>query len=272
MSDEQAAAGWFPVEGGRLRYWDGSAWTEHFFDPSQAVAQSGAETATSTSRLKGAASSAARQLTSNDMELPEGTLWSAIGKGLGGITTGRYRMDIHYLYFAKGAVRTDAQQIPVSGIADVDVRQSMTQKARGVWSVIVHVRRANGTGEIVSMDDIPNGPEAQRALNRAAHDARLLLEHRSIHLDGLRHQVTNTTRQEISYQGGVPFTQPGFVAPMQVVASPQPVAQIEGGDPIIDVVAFDPIAQLKDLAGLHQAGILTDEEFTTKKAEILARM
>lgn len=272
MSDEQAAAGWYPVDGGRLRYWDGAVWTEHFSDPHQGSAQAVADT--TTSRLKGAATSAARQLTSNEMELPEGTLWSAIGKGVGGITTGRYRMDIHYLYFAKGALRTDAQQIPVSGIVDVDVKQSLTQRARGVWSVVVHVQRAGGGREVVTMDDIPNGPEAQRALNRGAHDARLLLEHRSIHLDGLRHQATNTTRQEIAYQGGVPIVaQPGFVAPMQQMAmAPQPTAQIEAAEPIIDVVAVDPIAQLKDLAALHEAGVLTDDEFSAKKAEILARM
>lgn len=25
-----AAAGWYPIDDGRLRYWDGEAWTEHF--------------------------------------------------------------------------------------------------------------------------------------------------------------------------------------------------------------------------------------------------
>ncbi len=26
---QQVAAGWFPVNNGVLRYWDGAAWTEH---------------------------------------------------------------------------------------------------------------------------------------------------------------------------------------------------------------------------------------------------
>ena len=33
--------------------------------------------------------------------------------------------------------------------------------------------------------------------------------------------------------------------------------------------AADPIAQLKDLAQLHEQGVLTDEEFAAQKAKIL---
>ena len=35
--------------------------------------------------------------------------------------------------------------------------------------------------------------------------------------------------------------------------------------------AADPIAQLKDLADLRAAGVLTDEEFAVQKAKILGR-
>lgn len=273
MTEEQAAAGWYPVDGGRLRYWDGAAWTEHFSESSPR-ANPGAVVA-GTGRLKGAASAAARNLTSNEMDLPEGTLWSAIGKGVGGITTGRYRLDIHYLYFSKGALRTDAQQIPVSGIVDVDVRQSLTQRARNVYTVVVHVQRANGAREIAMIEDIPDGPGAQRILNKVSYDAKLLIEHRSIHMDGLRHQATNTTRQEVSYQGGVPLMhQPAISSPpipMTLAGQPEP-AQIEPAEPMLEGVTVDPIAQLKELGSLRDAGILTEEEFSAKKAEILRRL
>jgi hypothetical protein len=33
--------------------------------------------------------------------------------------------------------------------------------------------------------------------------------------------------------------------------------------------AVDPIAQLKDLAALHEQGVLTDEEFAVQKSKIL---
>lgn len=34
----------------------------------------------------------------------------------------------------------------------------------------------------------------------------------------------------------------------------------------------DPMADLQQLGQLHDSGVLTDEEFATKKAEILARL
>jgi hypothetical protein len=34
--------------------------------------------------------------------------------------------------------------------------------------------------------------------------------------------------------------------------------------------AADPIAQLKELAALHDQGVLTDEEFAAQKAKLLA--
>lgn len=36
-------AGWYPQPDGRLRYWDGTAWTEHFHDPTAAAAEPAAQ-------------------------------------------------------------------------------------------------------------------------------------------------------------------------------------------------------------------------------------
>ncbi len=36
--------------------------------------------------------------------------------------------------------------------------------------------------------------------------------------------------------------------------------------------ASDPMAELKKLGELHDAGVLTDDEFSAKKADILAKM
>lgn len=166
-------------------------------------------------------------------------MWSETGKPLTGIGAGRYRMDARYLYFEKGTLRTDSQQVPIAQVLDVDVAQSVTQKARGVFNVLVRIQRGT-MSELVVMEDIPNGREAQRAINDAAHQARLAIN---------KIQNTSTVR----YEGTHPAS----------ASAPAP-SSIEG--------ERDPIAQLKELAALRDAGILTEAEFEAKKVDILGRM
>ena len=70
------------------------------------------------------------------------TIWSAQSQTLASAATGgkavkgRYRLTHEMLYFERGTLRTDAQQVPIVHVLDVDVKQSMTQKARGVGDVI----------------------------------------------------------------------------------------------------------------------------------------
>jgi hypothetical protein len=272
MNDQRATPGWYPVDGGQ-RYWDGTAWTEQF----QPFAAPGA----STSTVRRAAS----RFTSNEMDVPDGTIWSAVGKGVGGMTTGRYRMDGEYLHFEKGTLKTAAQQVHMADVYNVDVKQSMTQKARGVYTVVVHRQG----GPPVLLEDVPNGPSAQRTITDTFRRAQLTRAHRQIQIDGARHQATNTTRQEIAY-GGLP---PGGFAPsapapgmpmglapaggLHPAAQPPALAQAPSSDAIVeaDVVpqpTVDPISQLKELGALRDAGILTEEEFPSKKAEILSRI
>jgi hypothetical protein len=52
-------------------------------------------------------------------------------------------------------------------------------------------------------------------------------------------------------------------APAQPAATPEPVAPAGG-------LTDDSIARLKQLAELHSAGVLTDEEFAAQKARLLA--
>lgn len=272
MSERQAAAGWYPVEVGRARYWDGETWTDHFHDTgTELEVSSGAAAPARVSRIKGAASAAAGQLTSNEQHLPEGTLWSALGKTVGNVTTGRYRLDATYLYFSKGALRTDAQQVLVASVVDVDVRQSLTQRARGTYTVVARVQTNTVAPYLVSMTDVPDGPTAQRVIMQTAHEARLSLEQRAIGIEGQRHLATNTLRNEVRYDGAVPAmlaptpaAPPTAVAPAPTPPSPETAPATAAG--------ADPIAQLKELAALRDAGILTEEEFTATKAEILSRM
>lgn len=285
MGKQRAAAGWYPVEGNQVRYWDGQAWTEHFHDgaPGGQVQPRSAVAKPATSRLRGAASAAATSLTSDEQDLPEGTLWSAIGKTLGKVTTGRYRLDPVFLYYSKGALRTQWQQVFVASVVDVDVRQSVTQKARGVYTVVVRLQDRTA----FTMDDIPDGPAAQRIITKAGVDARLTLEQRSISIDAQRHDATNTLRQEVQIESNAglgihPQTVAGTVIPQQGVGSAIPVAASDSQPAALAAAsaeeasgstsAPDYIAQLRELGELRDAGILTEDEFAAKKAEILARI
>jgi hypothetical protein len=228
-----APAGWYPVEDDpRLRYWDGTQWTNRFQEHGQPELQGQPET--TGSRIKAATATAAGRLTSKSA-FPEGTKWSAVGKPLTGIGAGRFHMDGRYLYFERGTLRTDSQQVPISAVLDVDVVQTMAQKARGVYTVRVHIQRTTGI-EIVTMDDIPDGREAQRFINETAHAARLAIQ-----------QAQNTRRFE------------GTAPQMTASSSPTPVAAPQE----------DLIAQISKLAELKAAGALTEEEFTAAKAKLL---
>jgi len=238
-----AAAGWYPIDDGRLRYWDGDAWTEHFHeDPSKSVGPI---------RQAGVAA-VGRLIDTSAVHDPE-AIWRSTGRPLTGIGAGRYRLTRHYLFFEKGALRTDSQQVPISAVVDVDVRQSVSQKARGVFTVVVHVQRSRGI-EIVTMDDIPDGREAQRLINDTAHQARLSIQ-----------QHANTHRYEnthlVGHVGQVPGAQFPSVPPALPTGSPQQAIEAEP----------DPIEQLRRLGELRDAGIVTEEEFAAKKAEVLRR-
>lgn len=224
-----AAPGWYPVEGDdRLRWWDGQAWTENFQD------QAGSSAAGTAVREAGSARAGTRSF-------PEDAIWSAVGKSVTGMGAGRYWLTPLHLFFDKGAQRGPSRQVPVADVTGVDVKQSMTQKARGVFTVSVHLNQG-GRVEMVSMDDIPDGRMAQAIINATAHEARLAIQ---------RQQDTPTHPSS----GPVP-------APAQAEVQPSTQAP----------AAPDPMELLRKVEELRDAGILSDDEFAEKKAAILSRL
>jgi hypothetical protein len=245
MAEQGAPPGWYdnPNGGGNLRYWSGKKWLSDVRNKTAAEA-SGQPTAMVALPMAPSSPLEAPHSTVAPGDRNPGVLWEAVGKPLTGIGAGKYRLTSHYLFFEKGALRTDLQQVPVAALLDVDVRQSMSQKARGVGTVIVHIQRATRI-ELVTLEDIPNFREGQRAINETAHAARAKI---------LAMQNTST----VNYQG----THPASAATPQALPTPQPEV----------VAAVDYVAQLEKLGQLRDVGILTDEEFQAKKAEILRRI
>ena len=92
----------------------------------------------------------------------------------------RYRLTNKAVYFDEGLLSSNAQQVPLWAVRDVDVRQGMIQKARGVGDVIVHVEHSDYTGRnVVHIKDV-EGPLTVRdqlneyaAKERREHDQRL---------------------------------------------------------------------------------------------------
>lgn len=220
MTESTTGPGWYPSNG-RLRWWDGRQWTEH------------------TQPLPSGDTPAAP-----GPEFPAGAIWHATGKPLTGIGAGRYWLTEEYLYFEKGALRTNSEQIPIHQVFDIDAKQSISQKARGVGTITVHVQRGPGT-EVVELEDVPSFREGVAAINQAARARREQLEVRA-----------NT--QTVNYNGG------GFL-PAALTPAAAPAAPTGSA-------SDDIFAQLEKLGRLRDAGVLTPEEFDRTKAELLARL
>lgn len=162
--------------------------------------------------------------------MSDDTLWEAHGKPLTGLGKGKYRLTKDYLYFEKGLLGTKAEQIRTRNIFDIDLGQTLAQRARGVGTITLWVHRENGTSEQKLLEDVPGFREGVALLNEVCDVAR------HEHL-----QASNTSN--VNYTGAVPVA--GSAA------------------------AADPIEQLAKLADLHSAGALSDAEFTAAKAKLL---
>ena len=83
--------------------------------------------------------------------MTEVELWSGERKSLtnaasgGKVAGARYRVTDRAVYASVGLVRNSENQLPLHLVSDVDVRQGMAQRARGVGDVVVHARHSDGT-------------------------------------------------------------------------------------------------------------------------------
>lgn len=161
--------------------------------------------------------------------------WSAVGKPLKGFGGARYRMDLDFLYCEKGMVRTEGEQLRSAFITDISLKQSVTQKARGIGSLKVEATQPDGRKEIMMVEDIPDPAEARRIIIETANNARN------------RERIRENTRTFVGDSVSTPSSR-----------------QADNKD--------DVVQQLRTLAELRDTGVITSEDFEAKKAELLKRM
>lgn len=167
-------------------------------------------------------------------------LWAGESKNLtaaasgGKIVSNTYKITTEYVYIDSGVLKTTSEQIPMWSVRDVDFKQSMMQKARGVGSISIRCQHDDFTGKSsVVLEDIDGGRELRDLINEHAHTARLEYQKRA-------------QTQHVNYQGAN--------APIGV---PQ------------DGAVEDPMVRLEKLAEMREKGILTDEEFAAEKKKLL---
>jgi hypothetical protein len=269
-----ADPGWYDDGSGRLRWWDGQQWTDHFHDPAAASHSTVAVTQVATSTTSAAASSrtagvlrAASDARAADAAaaevLPEGTLWAARGQRLSGLSGGRYRLTAEILYFEIGALSLKGQQIATHEIVDVDVAQTMTQKARGLGDIILTAHRITGSERVV-LSDIADFRGGAETINRVVRDAKRARAEYDVM------SKTQRVQTEMHYSGNTPVIG-GFAAAASApaVAPAATPAAITATDPAATAAAPDLVAEIRKLADLRAEGVLDDEEFAAAKRKLL---
>jgi len=229
--------GFYDDGAGRRRWHDGQMWGDRYEDE---PTPTGGAPMPAVSGARAGLKAAAGRITAAIVETDPNSLWQAVGQPLTRMGVGRYRLTAEILYFEKGTISMKAQQILTHEIFDVDASQSITQKARGVGTIALHVIRPTGK-EWVMLEDIADFRNGLSQINAAALAAREVIRLKSM-------------TQMISYSGGLPPVQ--FPAHAPVAFSPGPVAP-------------DLNAELGKLAAYRDTGVLSEEEFTAAKRKLL---
>jgi len=165
-------------------------------------------------------------------------LWEGETKDLTSAATGgkivkkRYRITSEYIYEDAGILGSREEQIPLWAVRDIDVKQSIIQKARNVGDVKVRVEPNDYTGKKeMILESIENPREVRNLLNEHSRTAR---------------DLRQKQQQSVNYVGGAPV--------LGVSASN---------------AAEDPIEKLTKLGALLKAGLITQEEFNAQKSKLL---
>lgn len=162
-------------------------------------------------------------------------LWSGERKTLtsqatgGKVTSARYKITTEFLVFEAGLMSTTEERVPLWALGDADLKQSMTQKARGLGDITIRVLNNYLTNrDRVTLESIADPKAVRDLLDREI--ARTRAEHR-------RQEQT----QHVEHLSAPP--------PL----SPPQVANTTG--------ELSSRSTMELLAELHRRGVFDDAEF-----------
>ena len=251
-----AGAGGTPAPGGRLGWKDR---LKQVADQGKAMADQG--------KAKLAEQSAKRtEQWANDPN----TLWFGESQNAAtsaaGVSKARYRITKDRVWIESGLLGTRTESVPLWAIRDMDVRQAVWQRDKDVGDVVLNLEDP-AYGAHQDMFTMTGAADHGRTSGQAVLDN---IEHPFAVLELLSPLVSEArTKKTIERQSQYVHMQPPmgtpYGAPMQPPAAPPVVpAPAPPSEPKADLAD-----QLRKLADLRDAGVLTDEEFSSQKAKLL---
>lgn len=188
------------------------------------------------------------------------TLWSGESKDAAAKATGvakaRYRITKDRVWIASGLLGTRTESVPLWSVKDMDVRQAVWQRGNDVGDVVLTLEDpayATGASGMLSMTG---------ELEQATTSGQVVLdniEHPFAVVELLTPLVSEARSKKVVER------QSTFVHSMTPGAFPGAPQQAAPSEPKTDLAD-----QLRKLAELRDAGVLTDDEFAAQKAKLLA--
>jgi hypothetical protein len=298
-----AEASWLadPTGVHELRYWNGSSWTEHVSDqgttgqdpltaelpppgaayppppgpPPAATAPPGGKVSWK-DRLKQVADQGKAIADQGKQKLAEqqakrteqwandpNTLWFGESKNAAtsaaGVSKARYRITKDRVWIESGLLGTRTESVPLWAIKDMDVRQAVWQRGNDVGDVVLNLEDP-GYGANTDMFNLSGnieGTTTGQVVLDNIESPYAVLDILSPLISEARSKKTIERQSTYVHQ-----MNPGM--PGTPYAPPAPAAPPPPAEPQLDLAD-----QLRKLADLRDAGILTEEEFAAQKAKLL---